>query len=570
MKDLFYRPDLKPKKDYMTDAVVEDEEEVSEEGTDPGQPDDSDVIESDIPDDYEDLEELVNDVDEIINVSNILPEGIRETIVDNLELIKEDLNNIVIPDYPTIEPIRVSDVPPTPSLEPRGDRPKISLFPDVQFTPIEVVPIKPVRIVINEVYDIDRIQIYRDFIKDLKVIITKYIQELLYLASISGMPSYKDLLYTYSIPSDDLPENYRHVGDSIVRTQVGRDQKSRLFRKVYNVEQTIYHLRANKVAHELRTRYYADSKYQQGKDYLSTNSNDLLRDSRLQYDKRYENNMYNFYKYLNSSSIMVNDILQSFIKEAKGKAILHKQGVDINKGFKEEQVQKEKKETENRKKEEEAFNKQKEEEQKRLNDLANAGKSGDNQFYVTYGGSGYSDGTSSGGSSVVNPGDMSLPSDVSGDGNKVAELAIHWFKTRGKGSSNPVIYSMAKRGSDMNLNRYGDCSSFSRKVHLDAGKGDIGWTTAQQVTNSKKGQFIANLSDIQPGDCMYFSPTSSHAHKVTLPNGKRTSVAHVAIYVGNQTMVHLNYGSGTITMDSFASGYYKKYVTNNFIGAMRF
>src|SRR5690606_9909999 len=136
-----------------------------------------------------------------------------------------------------------------------------------------------------------------------------------------------DLFYYYSLPASDLPKNYKHVGDGIVRSQIERGQKAKFFKKMYNIDQTIYHLRANKASHELRKRYY-DTKFQKSRNYLETQGNDLLRAERQKYDKKYEDNMYNFYKYLNSAVILVDEVLQTFLQEAKGKAILHKQGVD--------------------------------------------------------------------------------------------------------------------------------------------------------------------------------------------------------------------------------------------------
>lgn len=154
------------------------------------------------------------------------------------------------------------------------------------------------------------------------------------------------------------------------------------------------------------------------------------------------------------------------------------------------------------------------------------------------------------------------------NGNDVIDIAYKWAQLRGLGSSNPVEYSMPKR--QLNLSTYGDCSAFTRRVFLDAGKGDIGLTTAQQIVNPN-GYFSTNIHEMVPGDLMYFGPTGNHRHGVTLPNGQSAAVAHVAIYIGNGKMIDLSSGVGTISIKNFSSGSkWESYVNTRFIGFKRF
>lgn len=541
MKDLFYRPDLSPKKDYMSDAELEG---IAEE----------DLQEDELSDD--DIEELVEHIDDMLDVLDILPDDLPEAIRPSLEEIKNDMlsmrrSGIDIPDIESDEDEVVFDpigvIPTRPKDEPRKGP---SLFPINDTIPIEVVPPKPLRIVLDNTFRIDKTELYRDFINRLRLVIEMYMRELLYISNVGGLPSYRDLFYYYSLPASDLPKNYKHVGDGIVRSQIERGQKAKFFKKMYNIDQTIYHLRANKASHELRKRYY-DTKFQKSRNYLETQGNDLLRAERQKYDKKYEDNMYNFYKYLNSAVILVDEVLQTFLQEAKGKAILHKQGVDIFKGYREEQelMEKIKKERERERKKREEENRKQEKE--RLERYKTAGRNPNGNPFGQVDGEQYS------------------PDIVpSGNNAKVVELAIHWAKTRGKGSKNPVIYSMAKRSQDMELKRYGDCSSFTRRVFLDAGKGDIGLTTAEQITN-KKGYFFTDRNKLEPGDLIFFSPTGSHGHNVRLPNGKSARVAHVAIYIGGTKYVDLSAGVGTISIQDFSSGTPKRLMDTTFLAAMR-
>lgn len=554
-KDLFYRPDLKPKRDYMSDAEIEDMPD--DIGT--GGPDESD----DIPSDLDDLKEKIDD---ILDVLDILPDDMEEALRPSLERIRRNIYEIepTSPDdWPTdedgpgdFEPGDgppdgggVSDRPVDEESDPGDAKPKRpSILPRNDIIPVEVRPLKALRVVLEDTFSIDKTEIYKDFINRLRLIIEQYMREILYIAEAGGFPSYQDLFYEYSVSADDLPKDLQHIGDEVVRSQISRSERAKFFRKIYNIDQTIYHLRANKIAHELRKRYY-EEEFGTSKDYLETNVNDLLKSSRLQYDNKYQQNMYNFYKYLNSAVILVDEVLQTFVKEAKGKAVLNKAGVDIYKGVREEEelAEKVKKEREERMKKRREETKKKEEE--RLERYKTAGRNPNGNAY-----------NNSYSSSII----------PTGDNARVVELAQQWVQTRGVGSSNPVVYSMGKRGNDMELKKYGDCSSFTRRIFLDAGKGDIGWTTAQQVTN-KNGQFITDISQMQPGDLMFFDPTGSHGHSVTLPNGKKTRVAHVAIYIGGTQMIDNSYGVGGISTKDFGSGgKYKNYVDGHFIGAMRF
>lgn len=554
-KDLFYRPDLKPKRDYMSDAEFDDETDL---------PSDDGLIGSDDSDDTapEDLDKIKEDIDDIIEVLGILPDDLENMLRPSLERIRVNIYDITPPTKPddgssgepntgdSSDSDGGADAPIDVADPPEGVKPKRpSLLPKNKVIPVVVEPPAPLRIVLDNTFTTDKIHIYRDFIRKLRFVLEEYIREILYIAQAGGFPSYKDLFYSYSVPTEELPKNIQHIGDEVVRTQIQRKERSKFFRKVYNIDQTIYHLRANKVSHELRRRYY-DEEFGRSKDYLETNANDLLKMARLQYDNKYQQNMYNFYKYLNSSVILVDEILKTFIKEAKGKAILNRAGVDIFKGVREEEAlaEKIKKEREERikKREEETREKEKE----RLERYKKAGRNPNGSAYT---GGGYSP-------SVVPTGDNAL----------VVQLALEWVQTRGVGSSNPVIYSMTKRGNDMELKKYGDCSSFTRRIFLDAGKGEIGTYTKAQLEN-KKGTFIPSLEQLQPGDLMFFDPTGSHGHAVTLPNGKRTRVAHVGIYIGGTEMVDNSYGVGGISKKNFGSGArYENYVKKHFIGGMRF
>ena len=545
-KDIFYRPDLKPKRDYMSDAEIPKEEEQL--------PD----IEEEEVSEVDELEELKETLEDIIGVLDIVPREIMEALEPSLIRIRQSMEAIELP-TPEPQPSEQTpaepeeedgeDIPPTPATDDRDPTPgypkKVpDLFPEDPPITVEYVWPKPIPVVLEEVYNIDLKDIYEDFVYNLQRVLMKYIPDLLYTANVGGLPDYRDLFYEYKLSAAKIDDDFKHVSDTVTRMQVYRNQKAKLFKKIYNIDQTIYHLRAIKTAYELRSRYYK-ANYQKPKDYLDTHSNDLLRDSRTSYDKKYQQNMYNFYKYLNSAVILVEETLDAFMKEAKGKAILHKQGYDILEGLTEED--KSKKRHTSRQEQQ----RQEQRAKTRLEDLPLTA-------------------TRTSGSNTYNAGGMpGLPTGTGGN-QDVVTIAIRWAQTRGLGSANPVKYSMTKRAGDPDLKQWGDCSSFVRKVFREAGKGDIGGYTGAQITNPR-GQFIESLSQLQPGDCMFFGPTGKHVHYNTMPDGRRIATAHVGIYIGDNKFVDLSSGVTTISIKDFSPGArYHDYVTKRFVGGKRF
>ena len=158
--------------------------------------------------------------------------------------------------------------------------------------------------------------------------------------------------------------------------------------------------------------------------------------------------------------------------------------------------------------------------------------------------------------------------DIVMPGDDLVDIAYKWVLYRGIGSEKPVIYSMPNR--QLTLATYGDCSAFTRRVYMDAGYGHIGYTTADQIANPK-GQFIEKVTDLKPGDLMYFGPTGSHVVYSHLPNGEKVATAHTAIYVGNGKMIDLAAGVGTISIKDFSEGgAWEWYVKNRWVGGKRF
>ncbi len=506
--DLFYRPDLKPERDYISEAeILKDQEE---------------LIEEDIVQDR--TEELRNDIDELINVIDIIPSDVRKIVEPSLLQLRKMIYSI-IPDEIIEDPDEDQEIEPDPKPDPYA-----WLFPKINRRVI-VKKRDPIGKIIDDTHKENMFDIYRDFVTKVTQSTSKFMQDLMVTSAYGGFYNFNDLFKEYILNTKDVPKDLAHLSDNIHRMQTSRNQKTKLFNKLHNIDSTIYHLRAVKATHELRKRYYEEDKIYKNKDYIEIQSNDLLKVARIRYDEKYNQSLTNLYKYLNSTVILVDESLQMFLQESKCKSALRREGIDVLK----------EKETLTVRPRKQAIIPL--EERKKID-------------------------------KIITNREVNAPITKMFGAQAVVDLANKWVNERGSGSANPVRYSMELRDSDPKLNRYGDCSSFVRRIFIDAGIGDIGSYTGTQVINPK-GVYFTNRSELQPGDLMFFGPTGSHVVYTTfttgIMKGERIGTAHVGIYIGNNKFVDLSFSVNGIAIKDFSAGsQYAGYVNKYFIGAVRF
>lgn len=585
--NFFYRPRMGVDRDYLSEKEFEniigpdrdyssekDFERIEEE------------ITEEIPDVLESAEEskqkaleIVNEIEKIKKVINILPSNLPEIYRDVLNKIKHDIINP--PPIPYVEEVPVE---PQGTTRPRGrtggniivggteDDP-IYLFPIDNGVEVITEPVIPLTQYVRESFVKDKNDMYDHFVQRLKLMIQQYMRELLYVAKVGKFKSYLDLYVRFDTPSAEIPKDFQAAADRITKNQISRDSKTRLLNKIFNIDQTVSHLIANKAAYDQRQRYY-DIEYLKAKDYVETQENDELRKQRLDYDKKYEQNMYNYYKYLTGAATLTDEILKTFLSEARGKALLHKNGIDTQKGYKEEQEKQKQVEAELKKETEEAQKKEEEKQKELLDTLIKAGR--DPSYSGTYG-----DKTgvvnSGGGSVVSGGGGGSVEVDpVSGsNAEKIIQMALQAWNKRGPNSGNPIQYSMGSGRTHKIFQsnaKYTDCSGFVRGVVLEATGIDVGGYTAEQVNKNKGRQWVFNLNDLQPGDLVYFKSVSGDSytgHAVQL-NGKRYNVSHALIYLGNKECIECTRSSNGLRKFNFSSGWNKtNYMEKRFLGAFR-
>lgn len=215
----------------------------------------------------------------------------------------------------------------------------------VEGTPVSFVPVTNIKIsvetpktlveIAQDSYKKDQIDLQKFYLQKMRMALQRYFHHLLGLTAELSL-SNPDML-TKNYDGDyvtGISSNCQHLHDTIIRSQIQRLQKARIFKKMANADQTVTHMRSWNAAEKERERYYQEA-YGNSDNFIDSESNALLRQARSDYDANYKLALYNMYKYLDASVKLTEDILDHTLTEAKAKAKLIKEGIDI---FKTEEV----------------------------------------------------------------------------------------------------------------------------------------------------------------------------------------------------------------------------------------
>lgn len=168
-------------------------------------------------------------------------------------------------------------------------------------------------------YKQDLLTIIEDYLKFLNMTVSKNLTNI--LLSLGYCDDISLILKKYKEKTSKISKDNKHLSDKLITNDIERTQNEKLLKKLYNNRQTDFILRSCSAYKDLRKRYYkADVK--QTKNYLDESSNKLLERQRAKYDKKYKDTMYNLYKYLNSSVILIDDQLKLYTEEIQSKVNL--------------------------------------------------------------------------------------------------------------------------------------------------------------------------------------------------------------------------------------------------------
>ena len=310
-EDMLYKPNLTYSKNYYTEGNLYDNSSNFD--------DSSSSITNKPADKIDRLEELRN---EILNKLPMMPEDVVDAFLPPFYIINgivQDLQNNK-DDLPTLPDKEEPEVIVIPG--PDDDSDDESILGEVPDNPFDIekedgfINIKieevPKDIELEVEYISDLTDIIKDYLEKYNAVYDTYINGALSFYSLSN---HKDIK---NIETKDLTKNTNlsHISDFVTKSNISVKQKVRLANKMFDLDETIFHIRATKVANELRKRYYSNEKLED-KNILTKGANDLLKESRIISQKKYEENFYALYKYLNSSVIIFNECIGAVVKQRR-------------------------------------------------------------------------------------------------------------------------------------------------------------------------------------------------------------------------------------------------------------
>lgn len=315
-KDLLYRPELGYKKDYYTEGQIYD---------DANQDDGSYGEESSIS-----KQDLVDGlIGELEGKFNFLPDPLINAYLSPYIGMKHEYENIKNgleednkkdPDQVDPDPKDPADPPPFEVEPDPGIDPDDDLFDREDDIYIDIVDPKsdPAEI-IKDSYYVNFLDIYEDYLNKMNVAISNYIYTTIKTVS----QSLKDTSEEVSYATIDLENfNLSHLADYIVKSDITIGQVIRLHEKMFDIDETILHIKNIRISKEQAIRYNKIEEMEET-DYLDVDSNVLLKESRRVAEKKYEENFYGLYKYLNSSVILLDESLKTITKQDKAKIIIN-------------------------------------------------------------------------------------------------------------------------------------------------------------------------------------------------------------------------------------------------------
>lgn len=314
-KDLLYRPDLSYDKSYYTDGNLYNSN--IDENLNDREP---------IDGLYNKLENIDNLLEEIKSKLPVIPDNLLDVFLPSFGVVHDVLKDYIdnpasIPEIP-IEPEPEIIIKPDIELgiipDPEGALPPSDPFEieeDITIN-IELEDI-PTASLIERKYVVDLTDILYDYLIKYNNTLDKYIAEIMTSLSVSDYGSL-DMIAT----KDLKDRNLSHLTDYLTKSKIGLRQQLNLYFKMFDMDETIFHIRSVKVAKEQLKRYKSNKKLKD-ENLLTKSANDLLRESILVAEKKYEENFYGLYKYLNSSVILFNECTNTITKQKQALVLLN-------------------------------------------------------------------------------------------------------------------------------------------------------------------------------------------------------------------------------------------------------
>lgn len=292
-KDILYTPNLKPSKHYDTigrlNTTIDEQLQLDIENITPSS----------------NIEKLQEDIDIKIEM---LPEALKATYLTPYYLMKKEYTSLAINNKDK-ESITVDLV--------EEDKEPEDTFPDFFSKSSDIYIEKDDPNIINtdtieDQYYTDFLEIYEDYLKNISDVSNNFSYTTLNLLNNKYAKNIQDSYATKDLTNESI----YHASDYMTKSDIRLEQLLRLHEKLFDADETIMHIKSIKVSKEQMKRYFEIEPKEQ-EDEIDTFNNVLLEESRRVSQKKYEDNLYSLYKYLNSSVILMNETANILAKQNK-------------------------------------------------------------------------------------------------------------------------------------------------------------------------------------------------------------------------------------------------------------
>ena len=297
-RDILYNPNIKYDKKYYTEGTFEKQKVEN--------------ITQEIINKKSAIKKIENDIDKYLV---FIPEILKQTYLSPYIIMKKELEDLEIPEEEIPEKI--------PDKNPKEEIPENNIPGFFDKGPDMYIDIKdPYRNknkIQKNIYAVNFMDIYKDYVNKLNSHLQSYTYALIGTMNMTDKNHDMSSYSTKNIKN----KNLYHIGDSLIRSNIVLSQKLRLHKKLFDMDETILHLKQIKVASAYIERYYSESKQGDNSD-LASLSNAILDNSKKLADRKYNENYYALYKYLNSDVILFNESLKNLTQQMRSFSIIDK------------------------------------------------------------------------------------------------------------------------------------------------------------------------------------------------------------------------------------------------------
>lgn len=169
-----------------------------------------------------------------------------------------------------------------------------------------------------DAFDYSVLLVYRDFLEKLKSAIVNYTMSLYEGSSYGNIYDTKN---KHEKHTDSVDNDIKHLNDNIIRSEIVLDQKLRLAKKLFTVNNCHSHFDSTYVSKELYNRYKTE-KHQLENNTKGNYINQSLDATKSIYYSKYASNLTNMYKYYNSCGVILSECLDTIAQSFVSKNII--------------------------------------------------------------------------------------------------------------------------------------------------------------------------------------------------------------------------------------------------------